>query len=64
MSEHEHRYTFLRQEIRPTKWWDDRVLERIIEDVYFCDGCLSYRKVAVRREEPDRRSFVWVEVPL
>ena len=64
MSDHEHRYTYLRQETRPTKQWDWRVLERIVSDVYFCEGCLDYRKVDVRREVPDSRSFGWVETTL
>ncbi len=59
--QHDHRYVFLRQETRPTKQWDWRVLERIVEDVYFCEGCLSYQRVYIRREVPDPRSFGWVE---
>lgn len=62
--EHVHRYTFLRQEFRTTKQWDRRVLERIVEDVFFCEGCLTYQRVPVRREVPDSRDFGWLEVPL
>lgn len=56
---HSHNFTFLRQEIRPTKQWDGRVLERAIEDVFFCSACLEYKRIEVRREEPDPRSFGW-----
>lgn len=59
---HTHRFTFLRQETRVTKHWDDRVLERAVEDVYFCEECLEYQCVRVRLEEPDPRSLGWREV--
>ena len=58
----DHKYQFLRQEITPTKKWEHRVNERKVEDVFFCERCLSYQKVLVRREEPDRGSFGWREV--
>lgn len=59
---HEHRFTFLRQEVKPTKQWGDRVNERQILDVFFCEACLEYKRVLVRTEEPDRPSFGWREV--
>ena len=59
--EHAHHYTFLRQDVTPTRQWDWRVLERRVDDVFFCDGCLSYKHVKVRIEVPDPRSFGWVE---
>lgn len=62
---HEHHYVFLRQETKPTKTgWNDQVHERLIEDVFFCAGCLNYRRVPVRREVPKGYEFGWVEVPL
>lgn len=61
---HEHRYTHLRQETRPTKQWDGRVMERLVEDIFFCERCLDYRRVQVRREVPKRGEFGWDEVPL
>jgi len=57
-----HHYIFLRQEVNPTKKWGDRVNERQIIDVFFCEVCLDYRRVVVRTEEPDRGSFGWREV--
>jgi hypothetical protein len=64
LSEHEHRYVFLRQEPRTTQQWGDRVHERVIEDVYFCESCLGYQRVRVRREIPNPRELSgWVEVP-
>lgn len=62
MSEHQHSYVFLRQETRPLAQNGDRVLKRVVEDVYFCESCLDYRRVKVRTEVPDRQSFGWVEV--
>lgn len=64
MADHEHRFIFLRQENQTTKQWDDRVLERLVCDVFFCENCLTYNRVPVRREVPDTRSFGWTEVPL
>ena len=62
--EHAHHFVFLRQEMRPTRrGWNDRIDERLVEDVYFCDGCLAYRRIPVRREEPSRTELnKWVEV--
>ncbi len=62
MSECGHKFTFLRQDATRTKGWGDRVTERKIEDVYFCERCLDYKRVLVRVEEPDRGSFGWREV--
>jgi hypothetical protein len=62
MEDCEHNYTFLRQEIRPTLQNGDRVLERVINDVFFCTKCLSYHYAFVRKEIPNRQSFGWVEV--
>ena len=59
---HEHRYIFLRQQMRPTRQRDGRVLERVVEDVFFCEICLSYSVVQVRREELDHRHLGWVEI--
>jgi hypothetical protein len=64
MGKHEHHYIFLRQEIRPTVRWGDRVHERIVEDVFFCEGCLDYRRITVRREVPNPTTFGWMEVAL
>lgn len=61
---HEHRYQHLRQETRPTNQWDGRVMERLVEDVFFCEECLDYRRVAVCREVPKRGEFGWDEVPV
>ena len=58
----EHEYVFLRQDTVTTKEWDRRVLERRIDDVFFCQKCLEKKAVTVRHEEPDNRSFGWVEV--
>ncbi len=60
--DHEHHFQFLRQEIRPIKHRQERVLERVIEDVFGCEGCLEYRVIKVRTEEPARDRFGWVEV--
>lgn len=46
----------------PTKQWDGRVKERATEDIFFCEGCLDYRRVLVRVEEPDPYRFGWREV--
>jgi hypothetical protein len=64
MSEHEHKFIFLRQEVRLTRQWGDRVHERVIEDVFYCERCTEYLRKPIRREQPDNRSFGWVEVPL
>ncbi len=58
----DHKFTFLRQDIIPTKKWDMRVNERKIEDIFYCERCLDYKRVLVRLEEPDRGSFGWREV--
>ncbi len=62
MTEHQHHYVFLRQETRPTERFGDRIQERVIEDVFFCEGCLDYRRVHVRREMPAPGGLRWMEV--
>jgi hypothetical protein len=64
VSEHEHHYIFLRQEVKRSAGWDDHTTERLVQDVFFCEGCLDYRTVKVRREVPRRDSFGWTEIPL
>lgn len=62
---HTHRFTYLRQEIRTTKQadgWRGAVLERAIEDIFFCEVCLEYRRVLVRLQEPDPHGYGWREV--
>lgn len=61
---HEHHYLFLRQETHPTIQWGESVRERLTEDVFYCEGCLDYRKVPVRREVPRRDAFGWLEIPV
>ena len=58
-----HRFVFLRQETPRLAGWDDRVTRRAVEDVYFCEDCLEYRRVRLREEVPDPRSFGWIEAP-
>lgn len=58
----EHKYIFLRQEEVPMAWNGDRVMARKIEDVYFCEKCLEYKRVRIREEVPSRYSFNWVTV--
>lgn len=65
VSLHTHRFTYLRQEIRTTKKsssWRDSVLERAIEDIFFCEVCLEYRRVLVRLQEPEPHGYGWREV--
>lgn len=49
----EHKYVFLRAEqtyeLGYRRWCHD--------DVYFCEKCLTYRKVQVEHEE--RRTYTW-----
>ena len=42
MTEHEHRYVFLRQTLRDAPF-DDRE----IVDLYYCNRCLVYKSVTV-----------------
>lgn len=51
----DHLYMFLRQEIRDIVIGFDAVqlnrpFERAVEDVFFCQRCLEYDRVEVRRE--------------
>lgn len=52
---HTHRYVFLRQEERNVG--PDRVPEWLIQDIFYCEGCLTYASRDVRKEVPDRQSF-------
>lgn len=58
---HEHHFVYLRQETPRLEGWGDRVTKRAVEDVFFCDDCLEYRRVRLRLEEPDPQSFGWRE---
>lgn len=58
---HQHRYIFLRQETPRLAGWDDRVTRRAVEDVFFCEDCLDYKRVRIREEVPDPYSFGWTE---
>jgi hypothetical protein len=63
-SGHEHTFTFLRQEERPIRTWGDRIEEWLVQDVYFCQGCLAEVRKDVRREAPSRlhlgrRDVIW-----
>ena len=51
----EHKFTYLRQEERNIGY--DRDPLWLIQDVYFCEKCLSYKRVDVRKERPARDSF-------
>jgi hypothetical protein len=55
--EHRHTYSFLRQEETPIQQWAERVDEWLIQDVFFCTGCLDEVRKDVRREVPSRSRF-------
>lgn len=55
MSDHQHRFVYLRQEEKNTGYDRNPVYE--IRDVYFCEGCLTYKRVHVRTEMPGTDSF-------
>lgn len=59
---HQHVYVFLRQETIVLRVMNDRVRERAIEDWYYCEGCLLYKKVRIRVEESDSSRYGWREI--
>ncbi len=58
----QHHFIFLRQEFKTTKQWGDRVNERQVLDVFYCEAYLEYKRVVIRTEEPDRSIGGWREV--
>lgn len=55
MSDCDHKFTYLRQEEKNIGY--DRDPLWLIQDVYFCEKCLKYQRVDVRKERPARDSF-------
>ena len=58
--DHEHRYRFLRQEMREESQSilgsaGIRMTGRVFEDVFYCEACLTYRRVFIRSLVPDAR---------
>lgn len=45
MSEHEHRYVFLRSEDKKLYYGQGRIREVEHWDVFFCESCLSYERI-------------------
>jgi hypothetical protein len=58
----DHKFVYLREETRPTRTFDGRVLARTVLDLYFCERCLTYRERPLRDEEPSRRDLGWETV--
>lgn len=50
----EHKYTFIRQEIKNESGF---MPGRDTYDVFFCEKCLTYQKVWVKHEEQSRERF-------
>ena len=53
MSEHEHRWEFLRSEEDRHYYGTGRVREIVFHDVFFCRSCLFYQRVETRRDQKD-----------
>jgi hypothetical protein len=50
-----HEFVFLRQERKNVGY--DRNPTWLVEDVFFCEGCLLYRRVPVEKRTPRSDSF-------
>lgn len=48
---HEHRFTFLRQEDETLYYGTGRIRETVQWDVFFCEGCLEYKRVEAKRQQ-------------
>lgn len=46
----DHKFTYLRQEEKNIGY--DRDPLWLIQDLYFCEKCLTYKRVDVRKERP------------
>lgn len=55
MSDCDHKFTFLRTEKKNIGY--DRNPLWLVQDVYFCERCLDYKRVDVRQERPGTDTF-------
>ena len=55
MSDCEHKFIYLREEERNIGY--DRDPLWLVQDVFFCEKCLKYQRVDVRKERPATDSF-------
>lgn len=51
----QHKFVFLRQEKKNVGY--DRAPEWLVEDVFYCEHCLEYKRVAVEKRIPRTDSF-------
>lgn len=53
-----HRYRHLRQTTRLSEV-NDQLVEKVVEDVFYCEICLEYRRVGASREAARFRERVY-----
>lgn len=54
---HEHTFVYLSRDEVPISTWGDRIGKWEVYDVFFCSGCLAYKRVKIMELEPGRHSF-------
>lgn len=54
---HEHKFICLTREEVPIRTWGDRIGKWEVYDVFYCEGCLEYKRVKVMEMEPGIYSF-------
>jgi hypothetical protein len=55
--EHQHKFVFMRQDEVAVTGWEQRIGKWEFYDVFFCEGCLEYKRIKVLVMEPSRSDF-------